>query len=322
MWKNKFIDLLFNQDPSKRDITKAYNLKERNIPSSLYKYRSFNDHSLELIKNDEMWLSNPNDFNDPFDCAITIIPKQIAAENLNKFVDKLIQESEYEFNADEIFHIKRSENPFYELCIIHAENFVSTDDTPPELIEIMSKPDEYANMLSNAAEEEYDEFYNTLLRNLKENIRITCFSEKKDSILMWAHYADNHKGFCIEYDFRPLGYRDLAKRFLYPVNYVNSIFDATKYLLPDADMPDIGCYAAITKSEDWNYENEWRYVETSNITGQPYLNVPKPKSVYLGAKTSEENKKIVLEIAKRRNFNVYKIEMMNSEFGLEANQIF
>ena len=23
---------------------------------------------------------------------------------------------------------------------------------------------------------------------------ISCFSEKEDSILMWSHYADNHKG--------------------------------------------------------------------------------------------------------------------------------
>lgn len=322
MWRKEFIDLCFNQDPAKIDITKAYDLKERNLPSSLYKYRPFNDHSLELIENDKMWLSNPNDFNDPFDCAVTIIPKQIAAETLNQSVDKLMQDSEYEFTTDEISHIKMSRNPFYEFCIITAKKFVPKVDTHPKLIELMSKPDEYAETLSKAAEEEYDDFYKILLENIKEKIRITCLSEKKDSILMWSHYADNHKGICIEYDFRPLGYRDLAKRFLYPVNYVNSVFDATKYFLPDAALPNIVCYAAITKSEDWSYEYEWRYVEIDNITGQPYLKVPKLKSVYLGAKTSKENEKIILEIAEHRRFKVYKMEIMNLEFGLESNRIF
>ena len=28
---------------------------------------------------------------------------------------------------------------------------------------------------------------------------VCCFSEKKDDILMWSHYADGHKGFCLEF---------------------------------------------------------------------------------------------------------------------------
>ena len=29
---------------------------------------------------------------------------------------------------------------------------------------------------------------------------IVCFSKERDDILMWAHYADKHKGICFEYD--------------------------------------------------------------------------------------------------------------------------
>ena len=37
---------------------------------------------------------------------------------------------------------------------------------------------------------------------LRNYPNIACFSESKDSPTMWAHYADNHKGFVLEYDFK------------------------------------------------------------------------------------------------------------------------
>jgi hypothetical protein len=30
-------------------------------------------------------------------------------------------------------------------------------------------------------------------------LRASCFSEKRDSLLMWGHYADNHKGICLSF---------------------------------------------------------------------------------------------------------------------------
>ena len=36
------------------------------------------------------------------------------------------------------------------------------------------------------------------------NVKIICFSEVYDSMLMWSHYADNHKGFLLAYDINDL----------------------------------------------------------------------------------------------------------------------
>jgi hypothetical protein len=35
---------------------------------------------------------------------------------------------------------------------------------------------------------------------LNEEYGITCFSETKNNTLMWSHYADSHKGICLEFD--------------------------------------------------------------------------------------------------------------------------
>lgn len=46
-------------------------MKPENYPDIIYKYRSWNKkfHKDILLKN-EVYMSSPNDFNDPFDCRI------------------------------------------------------------------------------------------------------------------------------------------------------------------------------------------------------------------------------------------------------------
>lgn len=38
-------------------------------------------------------------------------------------------------------------------------------------------------------------------RSIQRNLNICCFSERINSVIMWSRYANNHRGFCVEYDF-------------------------------------------------------------------------------------------------------------------------
>ena len=40
----------------------------------LYKYYAYNENSLSVLINKEIWVSNPESFNDPFDSKIYIVP--------------------------------------------------------------------------------------------------------------------------------------------------------------------------------------------------------------------------------------------------------
>ena len=88
MWKNELIEILFSNDPSKLDIKKAINLKYNHTPASLYKYKAFDDkeHSLELLKTDEMYLSRPTAFNDPFDCGVKLASKDLPETYIKEFI--------------------------------------------------------------------------------------------------------------------------------------------------------------------------------------------------------------------------------------------
>lgn len=58
----------------------------------------------------------------------------------------------------------------------------------------------------------------------KENIHLACFSETYKSILMWSHYANNYKGFCVEYNFKELGLNNAVTRFYFSYHLYRHIF--------------------------------------------------------------------------------------------------
>ncbi len=112
-----------------------------------------------------------------------------------------------------------------------------------------------AKMKSNvpAAAKRYQDQFRI---NLEKKTRIICFSQRDDGILMWAHYADRHKGFVV--GFKP----EVLRR-----DYPHSGFYKVGYGIerPVVPHPYVGVsdenqlIAAVTqKSTEWKYEEEWR----------------------------------------------------------------
>jgi len=42
--------------------------------STFYRYTGINEYSLKSLRENSIWLSSPQKFNDPFDCQTTIMP--------------------------------------------------------------------------------------------------------------------------------------------------------------------------------------------------------------------------------------------------------
>lgn len=152
---------------------------------------------------------------------------------------------------------------------------------------------------------------------MKNNLKIICFSEERQSELMWAHCADNHKGFLLGYDSDELSNADCfldngkvrkRKSKLYQVNYSNKRKDIGVYLynrvtcnhpyrVDGGEKPKVLPQKEILleginrKSLVWSYEKEHRLIPDSvNIIGKNrirYIQV-KPKEVVLGSRISQE----------------------------------
>jgi hypothetical protein len=166
-------------------------------------------------------------------------------------------------------------------------------------------------------------------RNVRRIQGIACFADRNDSILMWSHYTPNHKGICIEYNYKDIiEYIDMRKNSseglsLLPVRYSDEI---TQYNLDDLGNANPKKFASFifSKSNIWSYENEWRLVETINrekkdIKGTK-VNFIKPTAIYLGANISSENEQKIKDITSE-DVQLYKMEMSNYEYKLISKKV-
>lgn len=203
--------------------------------------------------------------------------------------------------------------------------------------------------LTDIKKEYSDRIKNNLDRQYKftrKNILLTCFSETVNSILMWAHYADSHKGFCIEYDTEKIDIE--YKRFLFPVIYQREVYDYTeiavmndlsyakhmeiikmKGIETEYDLKDVSNNVYIPmliKAQEWYYEREWRIVVPSIIFGTNehliYLGNA-INSIYLGVNCDEKSTDVneIVNWAKDRKIIVYKMDKEPSKYELISNVI-
>ncbi|MBU2060321.1 MAG: DUF2971 domain-containing protein [Bacteroidetes bacterium] len=125
------------------------------------------------------------------------------------------------------------------------------------------------------------------------NIGICCFSRNINSILMWSHYAENHKGFCLEF------YSNRKREGINPldVNYVDIFLKASYY----ENKNDAVFHMIFTKAQQWEYEEELRSIN-SHFTDTTSRKVPflkeDIKAIYLGVKIEDKIKKEILAITK------------------------
>lgn len=99
------------------------------------------------------------------------------------------------------------------------------------------------------------------LANTVEKIAILSLAKNPDNILMWAHYADSHRGFVVgfEMDDKSIGPRvDEKRRDLREVTY--SIDRPRQESPNECTARELFC----TKSPDWTYEAEWRLFDAVN----------------------------------------------------------
>ena len=151
------------------------------------------------------------------------------------------------------------------------------------------------------------------LMRLVDNFGIACFSEIRDNILMWAHYADKHKGVCI--GFHP----EIMMNFFWEKG-IECVLDRVCYSdnFPCWNPVGIRDNPLFSKAFDWKYEKEWRFIATN--CAEIFLRLPQYvfSSVIFGAKIPEEKKDRIIKIIRVEEYNIewWKTEIMPQKYGL------
>ena len=141
-------------------------------------------------------------------------------------------------------------------------------------------------------------------------IRSFSISEKRKhpikNLLMWAHYADGHKGFCVEYDFSSEFRKQMIS--LNRVHY--DTVDLSKEKLSITE-------AFATKSKEWKYENEVRLISYNSGKDGDYDTVFLDEqssivAIYFGLKCSDERISIIKSLLKGRGIKLYQMKAVGS----------
>lgn len=166
-----------------------------------------------------------------------------------------------------------------------------------------------------------DEMDSKLAEKMKNLFLVGCLCTSYKNRLMWSHYADSHKGFCIEYDFSEPEDEILSKLPL-PVVYSEKRPSVPwKAAIEKSEENMEEAYAEImmgllTKDNEWEYENEWRIL--IGATEDSELVMPKVSCIYLGASIEKENRDKVIAIAKERNIPVKQMKVDRGAYDLHA----
>lgn len=158
-----------------------------------------------------------------------------------------------------------------------------------------SRPFDYSSLayigLYERPEQQTFDAYKQHVASTMENIGICCLSEKSDHMLLWSHYSQHHRGFCIEYDSSEG--TDLRATAC-EVNYSD-----TYPIITMEDMKEENAATALwtTKATCWEYEKEWRLL---NEKGNVSIRVGQATSVIFGARMPEADR-LMLGVALRHS---------------------
>jgi len=175
-----------------------------------------------------------------------------------------------------------------------------------------------ADRIAAECMEEYPE---VLQMKFGQYYGIVCFSEHLDSLLMWGHYTDSHRGFVVEFDpeHALFSARDFGK-VVYQTSRPTLTMEADSQML-------------LRKSPEWSYEDEHRLIKPrSELTKGMYIRnaaerpghyVPLPmdaiKAVYFGCKMSEAHRDDLLKpLQQFPPVKVFFMKRHPTEYNLQA----
>lgn len=173
----------------------------------------------------------------------------------------------------------------------------------------------------------------------------TALTENKTSCMpMWAHYANNHQGFCVAYDMESPNNIALSS-CTFPVQYTDQRLDVTSYMKKFASMVSseidkqtaqgkkqivigdlsivyMAQYLCNIKHSSWQYEKEFRCTMGATAKGMPYVDAI-PKAIYIGMNCSQQHRDELISIAKNLSIPVYQMSLaeLSENYTLEEKLI-
>lgn len=203
----------------------------------IYKFIPFEKTRIDSLIDNKIYLCAPSRFNDLNDCIVKKVHRSDESTRQLDIIKKLLDIVSKDDGSDHFLP--------KDIRDIAIEYILSTNPEDKQTLRIVS-------------------LIQKLNKFLRDRSGVACFigeASVRKNALMWAHYADNHNGICVEYKCNKTSFRHLS-----PVTYSSrSIVPTVKELLFTPE--EIFTRILTTKSNEWIYEDEWRIIGVNCLKG-------------------------------------------------------
>lgn len=220
------------------------------IPTQLFKFHPDNNYLSDILINKELFCCERKKLNDPYD-GLFVLSKDLES----KIIEKASNHIKEQFSSDELYR---------------------------------TIPEAFINQFTKKTFCQ-KKFYDILEQN-GGALKICSFTQNFENEIMWAHYAENSKGICFEFDFTSI---QNIENTLKQVNYTNATPVANELTLEELHR------LFTIKREAWRYEEEWRLLvhNYSYLKFEP-INL---KRILFGSRISKERKEEIKTICLSNN---------------------
>jgi hypothetical protein len=224
---------------------------------AIYKYVTA--ERIDIFKNGHIRFTQPSAFNDPFEtfpyfsafASEDAVDDLIEGQSIEQF-EKLMEE--VWVKDFQKYGIDRGLMP-------KAEVMKPLVDNALKEFTMMNTPDSRSRATY------------TILVAINKAFGILCLTEKRDNLLMWAHYSKNHTGFVIEFDEKhPFFDQRKNERQIWgclkKVRYAKNRPEMILFDLSKSGEENLDLWARDlfwVKSAHWEYEQEWRMLYATKM---------------------------------------------------------
>ncbi len=261
------------------DFDKRHPHPDKDGEESLYKYYSDNlEYLKSLFVEGKLYHATPNQFNDPFECK----------PHFN-----------WPTNSQKILNIKKH------LIKASIDHGINKKRSKSFITKKMKKPSFIKDVVINAITSTYGK------------LRICSYTTSHENLLLWSHYANSHKGICVEFDATRL-----PILYSFKVDY-SEVYPEVEYPRPTDGR---GFIPALVKSLAWDYEKEYRSFLVPEADQQPtndgisyILSKMDIKNIYFGVDIDKTIKNKIIKFINKGPFSpgLWETKLSKTSFKLE-----
>lgn len=233
----------------------------------LYHWQRLNEPWLErTLSKDQIFLSCPNDFNDPWDCK-------------PHFNTEILEDAE-----------ENERHVAWAVDVCTRRTSMSKEAMEQMRTTLLTDRIKAASLL--------DEISAGMAPAINARYRVYCLGPDVGNLLMWAHYADNHRGVCLEFDLNNTVLSGALRCDYLAAFPLMRAYD---------DSEEGALQALLAKGDAWSYEKEYRLIAQersvaiagadSLLTDGSYLTLPKGalRSVIVGCQADHASIRSLVE---------------------------